>query len=280
MKKRNFLLAAAALASLTPFARAATYTTGDLILGFEEPGNSEDYVVDLGPASTFINLAASPGTTDITTADYSGAGLGNIAGDLSGQFGSTWYANSNTAGSNLQWGVFGSNGSGFSAKFGLPGNTLFETVAELTPGDGSTDPLEGSASFQSGINQNFASFTSVITGLSATGNSSYASFESSALANSWTGEDVSLAAFGGPIGIEQPTSGDYIGPTNSELDLYELTPSGSSAPATLLGDFTLTSSGQLDFTSAAAVPEPSTYATIGVGAAMLLFFRRRRPAQS
>jgi hypothetical protein len=114
--------------------------------------------------------------------------------------------------------------------------------------------------------------------LNATSNSAYAAFEASNLSTSWTGEDVSLAAFGGPSGIEQPDGGDFIGPTDSQLDLYELQPSSTSASATLLGDFTLSNSGQLNFT--AAVPEPSTYATIMLGAAVLLFFHRRHAAQA
>ena len=289
MKQTNILLlgvlAAAGLAFLAPAAHATgqvTYSSGDILLGFEEPGNGNDYIVDLGPASYFITLSQTPGTTDITTAAYSGAGLGNIDADLlstsgSGGFGASWYANSNTAGSNVQWGVFGDT-KGFGGNFGLPGNTLFETVAEQTPGGGSTAPAESSPSSQGSIASEFNSFASGFNNADATTNSTHATFQLTTGLTSWTANDPSLAAFGGPIGIEQPQSGSNIGPTNSQLDLYELIPTGdagSTGKGGELGDFTLTSTGQLEFTSA-AVPEPSTYAMVGLGAILLVFFRRNR----
>jgi hypothetical protein len=93
---------------------------------------------------------------------------------------------------------------------------------------------------------------------------------------SWSGQAPSTNAFGIGNGIEQ--NGIDNGPTNSELDLYELIPTdkGGTGTGTLLGSFELTSGGTLDFISAAAVPEPSTYAAIGIGAAFLLVFRRTR----
>ena len=285
MKKRNILpaglLAAAALATLAGRAQAQTVTAsaGDLLLGFNEPGVSNDYVVDLGPASYFETLASTPGTTDITTADYSGTGLGNIANDLSTVFGTSWYANSSTVGSNLQWGIAGATATHTGTPpFGIA-DTLFFTVGELTPGSGSTGPAAYAASTQDnpakaiiqGLDYNF-------TGLSDTSNSAYAAVESHSGSDYWSSYSPGLSAFGeAGVNIEQPTSGSYIGPTNSQLDLYELLPTnhGGTANGTELGSFTLTSNGDLNFTSAAAVPEPSTYAAVGLGAAFLLLFRRR-----
>jgi len=287
MKKRNILpaglLAAAALATLAGRAQAQTVTanTGDLFLGFNEPGVTSDYVVDLGPASYFLTLAATPGTTDITTSDFSGAGLGNIATDLSSVFGSSWYANSSSVGSNVQWGIAGTTTSKLSSSqvFGLPNDTLFFTAAELTPGSGSTGPAAKGTNAQNTIWTNINNFELNYTGENDTANSSHATVQASTQQDIWNVYNPQTNAFGANINIEQPTSGTYIGPTNSQLDLYELQPTdngGGSAPnGTELGSFTLTSSGQLDFTSAAAVPEPSTYATVGLGAAFLLLFRRR-----
>jgi len=280
------LLAGVAVALLAPSAHAQRvgFTNGDLVLGFEETtgpnSNSYDYEVNLGPASYFLTLAASPGTTDITTADFGGAGLGNIAADLangSKGFGSDWYENSSTAGDNVQWGVFGAILAA-SNNTGLAQNTLFETIAEQTPGQLSSAPGEGSPSSQQPQTSAFQSFSTTLGNGNDTANSDYGTFISNSSATSWSGENASSSAFNGPVGIEQPTSGTYIGPTNSELDLWELIPSGGTGyngNGTLLGSFTLDSSGNLDFTSA-AVPEPSTYAAIGLGAAFLLLFRRTR----
>src|ERR1700677_1187906 len=82
------LLAVAAGALLAPSARAQRvgFTNGDLVLGFEESTgdnpNSYDYEINLGPASYFLTLSQTPGTTNITDSDYAGAGLGSIATDL------------------------------------------------------------------------------------------------------------------------------------------------------------------------------------------------------
>jgi hypothetical protein len=285
MKKINILpaglLAVAALASLTAGAQAqtVTYNTGDLFLGFNEPGVSSDYVVDLGPESYFLTLAGSAGTTDITTSDYSGAGLGTISSDLSTVFGTSWYANNSTPGSNVQWGIVGAstNKRASSGVFGLPNDTLFFTVGELTPGSGSTGPTEKSTNAQDTLWNQITNFENGFSGQSDTSNSTVASVEASTLANNWSDANPGSNAFTSGLNIEQPTSGTYIGPTNSQLDLYELEPTdnGGTGTGKELGSFTLSSSGQLDFTSAAAVPEPSTYATIGIGAAFLLLFRRR-----
>jgi hypothetical protein len=279
MKKRNILLAAAALASLAAGAQAQTvnYSTGDLVLGFEEPGNADDYTVDLGSASYFINLASSPGTTNLTLDDPAyGGSLGNIDADLTNVFGSGWATNSSTLGDNVQWGVFGETGKVVSGVAGVPTNTAFLTFAETIPGFGSNAPSEGTNNAQEIWNTHFQTFTASVSG-SQTANSAYASISLASAGDSWSTGEPSGNAFTIGYGIEQPGSGTYIGPTNSELDLYELIPTneGGTGEGELLGDFTLNSSGDLSFTSA-AVPEPSTYASAGLGAALLLFFRRNR----
>ena len=292
MKKTKLLaaglVAAAAAAVLAPSARAQnSYQTGDLFIGFEEPGVSSDYVIDLGPANYFIGLAATPGTTDITTADPNhggGVGLGNIASDLSTVFGTSWATNSLTTGSNVQWGIIGATSNslggttGAGGTFGLPKNTLFETSAELTPGTQSSPLPTNTSGLQGGVNTAIIGFENNFSGSPQTGNSNYAEIQTVDAVNdpdSWTGNTPGSEAFGNHYSIEQPTSGNYIGPTNSVLDLYELKPQNGGTGVDL-GSFSLTSGGDLDFTSAAAVPEPSTYATIGIGAAFLVLFRRNR----
>jgi hypothetical protein len=277
MKKSNILsvglLAAAAAALLAPSAKAQNvYNAGDLILGFEKPGSSNNYVVDLGPASYFLTLSLTPGTTDITTA----LSLGNIAADLADPtngFGSGWATDSLTPGSNVQWGIIGATDP-FNGNFGLPASTLFETKGELVAGVQSTPPARHSSGLQGSDNtSNIVPFGNNFNGSAQTGNSNFAEFQNSSSTDNWSSANPSSNAFGTGNPIEQPASGNFIGPTTSVLDLYELKPGSGSG--TDLGSFNLDSAGNLDFTSA-AVPEPSTYAAIGMGAAFLLFFRRTR----
>lgn len=288
MKKTNILsagiLAVAAGVLLAPSARAqgtTTYTPGDLILGFEDqasPGNSYNYIVDLGPATEFTTLAQRlDATTNLTTT----LGLGNIAADLTTAFGSNWATNG-AIGTNVQWGVFGSSGNS-GPVLGIPEGTLFLTQAETTPGTQSAAPVEKSEHVQNGTIGEFISFVSSgfdnqPVASSTVGTIIPSSGTYSPGANSWTQQDPSSGAFGLSYGVEQlqDASNLHIGPTNSELDLYELLPTnnGGTGRGVDLGSLTLDSSGDLEFST--AVPEPSTYASIGIGAAFLLTFRRIR----
>jgi hypothetical protein len=142
------LLAVAAVALLAPSAKAQTvYTAGDLLLGFELPGNANDVVVDLGPATYYTGLAATPGVTNITTSQN----LGNLAGLLSSTFGASWATNNATQGTNVQWGVIGAS-SKTSIVLGLPKDTVFLTAAE-----GDVVPTESSASTQGTPTSQFTS---------------------------------------------------------------------------------------------------------------------------
>jgi hypothetical protein len=285
------IAAAAAGALLAPSARATgnvTYTQGDLLLGFEEPGASNNYVVDLGSPTEFITLSQSGATTNLNTT----LGLGNLAADLasSSGFGSGWYTPA-AFGSNVQWGVFGAiSGFGDSNLPSLQPDTLFETIAETTPGTRSLAPSEHNSSTQDNQSSLFAPFAQAgFNNSSATANSTVATFITASPPvnspyTSWSANDPSGNAFTLGYGIEQSQnpSNLYIGATNSRLDLYELIPTdeGGTGKAKDLGFFNLTSAGTLDFTGA-SVPEPSTYASIAFGAAFLLLFRRtRKPMRS
>lgn len=254
------------LLALAPAARASnTYTTGDLLLGFELSGNANDYVVDIGPASLYIN--AAPGSSfNVNTT----LGLGNLAADLSAVFGSGWATN--TGLSLVNWGIAGAT-SNTATTFGLPKNTLFFTVARDVPGTQTTPLAVLSNGQQTPIDSTFRSFASGFNGSDQTANSSFATIESAAAGNSWSAENPSSNAFGSGYDIEQGAAGTNIGPTNSVLDLYELQPAAGGGPGIYLGDFTLSSTGQLTFL---AVPEPSSLTALLGGAPALALFRPRR----
>jgi hypothetical protein len=280
MKKQLILAGSLAVATgvtlLVPSARAAAnvYTEGDLLLGFEKPGSSNNYVVDIGSFDHYIGIS---GTINITTT----LGLGNIAADLANSttgFGANWFVNSNSPGSNVQWGIIGGSNNSGPLTIGtqtVPKNTLFETFAEDTYGIQS-DPLQRhNNTGQNAVNGNIATVGLNFNGSAQTGNSTRAEFQTSTDATSWGAQNPSFAAFGNSFGIEQPASGPYIGPTNSQLDLYELTV--GSGNGTYLGSFTLDSSGNLFYSSSPlAVPEPASWSFVGVGAALLGMRRRRR----
>ncbi len=280
MKLRNILvrsiLAAGGAALLAPSAHATnvSYTTGDLILGFELPGNANNYLVDLGPASTFINATSAFNAT---------LNLGNLAADLSSNslFGSNWATNNATQGTNVQWGIIGATSNilggtnGVGGTFGLPKNTIFLTQAESSPGSGSAAPAETSQSAQGAWNSKIVPFASGLSSSSVTANSNFATIEAASGGQSWSANTPGLTAFGTAFNIEQPLSGSNFGPTNSALDLYELLPTnaGGDGQGKLLGTFTLSNSAALTYTPA---PEPASLGLLAFGSTLLGMVRFRR----
>ena len=192
------------------------------------------------------------------------------------KLGHEWFS-----GPNLQWGVLGATSNilggltGAGGTFGLPKNTLFLTQGETTLGVRATAPAEASASGQGVNNSQFIPVGTAFNGLPAAANSTVASWDT---AGDWSAGNPSFNAIGFSYGIEQPGSGSNAGPTNSALDLFELkaTNAGGSGSGVYLGTFSHDNSGNLNYVS--AVPEPSTYAAVGVGTAFPLPFHRvRRP---
>ena len=262
-------LALAAVLSTSAHAQVAGYNIGDLLIGFEQQNGSggvtaNDYVVDLGSASTFIG-ATSPLTFNLSTTNLTSA------------FGSAWATNTGT--SLVQWGVIGGSDLNNPLTLGsvtLAKNTLFYTQAEQTLGTHSTAPATLSNSGQKNVNGNIQQFAQDYQGTNpGVSGSVIASNDPngySALGN------PSLTGFGSGKNIEQPSSGTATGPTNSELDLYQLnnTTTTPGAKANLLGNFTLSSAGVLTYTAAAAVPEPSSYILAALAAATFVVLRRRK----
>ncbi len=287
MKLTKFTIAAAALAAtaiLTTSARAQVFpniNSGDLLIGFEQSGNASDYVVDLGQASTFAD-ATSPLQINLSTAD------------LSSVFTSSWASNSNGA-TNVQWGVVGNDQS---ASDSSSVDTVWFTQAETTPGTQSTAPTRGNTSALSAVSNKIQELESgaaanALENLEATSNTAgnfntttgdstgVGVIQTSGNSESWTSFSPGVYsggnAFGSGKNIEQLGTGNYTGPTDSVLDLYEDVPTATNGEsADFLGTLSLNSSGVLTF-DPAAVPEPSAYA-LGLTAVLMFLVLKRRKA--
>jgi hypothetical protein len=273
MKPNKLTYAALALAITailgTSAHAQATYNAGDLIIGFQQSGAGNSYEVDLGSVTQFINPSSSTLTFDLSVSD------------LSSDF-TSWNSDSQGA-TSVQWGVIGgsnksANGDlSLSGGVTLPADTLFYTIP------GSTAPTEKSSASQQTYLNNIAVLDSQFNGVTTTAGST-SNLQAVNIASSATGsfayENGTKDNFGlgGAINTAILTS-TSTGPISNALNLYELTPTNADVtqPTTLLGSFTLGSDGSLTF-DAAAVPEPSTYALMGLSTAFLIWRLRRKNA--
>jgi hypothetical protein len=271
MKRTKITTAALALAfaaalSTAAHAQLATYNEGDLLIGFEN-GGANNYIVDLGSASKFLDATSN-------------LSFSLSASDLASAFTSNWATTAN-----VQWGVIGGSDSTTSLTLGsdtLAKNTLFFTKGESTVGTQTTAPKVFTPAASNNDNSNIQSFANEFAStLTSAGSTAglQAVVESSTDSAGWTGNNPKTNAFQLGLNIEQPATGGATGATNSALDLYEAVPSTASpAPsAKYLGDFTLNSSGVLTFNvTAQSVPEPASYALAGIAIATFLVLRRRK----
>jgi hypothetical protein len=228
---------------------------GDLILGFEASGSSNDLEVDIGPYSQFLN-ATVPFQVTFGVVPGSSTVVNNLYSDLSSDFGASGAWVSNTS---LLWGVVG-----FLSN--EPASNSYDIFETQDAHD--TDPIENPG--YSGTRSDETPLNSVLSGLSSSANDGFsteAASISTGNANSWTSQGLS--------GVEQQDGDPAIGST---LNLFDLVPPGSSpngSDAADIGSFSLNSSGDLIFTPT-AVPEPATWLSIIGGGLLLGLFRRRR----
>lgn len=245
-------------------ASAFLYTPGDLLLGFRSTGTN-DFVVDLGPASQFYS--ATPGST-ISISQYSGSQLRSVvssldgltfsifgdvrtAGDPSHPMNSLWMsrARSGLDAQSTPWysqSLFAQGNAGSkidaiaSGAVTYSGTTAADPVRN-TPTAVTVDPLWDAGSA-----------LSYTIGIGDAGN----------LAGTFPGN------------IENTTpSGFAASGVAVRSDLYELIPgrdaTGNYPTGKYLGYFELTTDGGMSFT---AVPEPSSTAL--ASAALALFLGR------
>ena len=263
------LLALAGTALTMPSASATglPWSTGDLLFGLRALGGgatTTDYEVDLGNALNYL-----PGGGFATGAPVT-LSLGNIGTDFSNIYGSDWYTNSTT---DIQWSVAGSTQS--SADGSIGAYTLFATSASSTPGTsynpgssfGQHTPANDIAAMLGASGQGYGLGDSAGNGTQTlSANSSLGLIQSTSAPDSY----ASFQSGGFSYGKFTP----YVeGATTADLTLFEVVP-GTSSPVDL-GTFALSSGGDVTFTSA-AVPEPSTYAAVFLGAGVLILMGRRR----
>ncbi len=237
-----------------------SYNNSDLLLGFRTPGGTSDLLVDIGSVSLYTGAT---GPIAISGNYYTASQLTDAGLSLN----------------NLYFSVFGDVSPGYPTTYG-PYNTLWVTAPESVPGT-LTTPWAAQTSAQLATSRSrIESIGAGGTFLGATtspgsDNTATAIVTSDSFSQSG---DTSYAIGIGPNGnfqgnfgsnnnIENSTPGSFT--SGSVIsDLYEMRPNQGGL---LLGEFVLTSNGALTFNP---VPEPTTWATLGLGLLGLAGWRR------
>jgi hypothetical protein len=238
--------------SLNAFAQF-NYTQGDLLLGLRNPGSGNDMVVDIGAASLYIN-ASGPITvsgTYYTGGQFSASGL-----DIN----------------NLYFSVFGDTA----------GNTLWATANSTLPrhtaanqsiGGGQFEAIAAGAADNFGFNLQNSSSAIILPNNFSAGGGTDLSYTKGVLDPNFGVADFSYF----PVINEANTAAGFSsGASPVDLNLYELDPYSNNStqpPGTLLGSFQLAPDGALTFDP---VPEPASWAMVGVGMTALVAARRFR----
>ena len=245
MKFIIVLALAATAASSAKASQVPQYNNGDLLLGFYDysGGVTNDYVVDLGPISGF-NLSSN-----FTLS------LG-LSTDLAHVFGSNW----DTSG-NIYFGL--------AASYPLTAQVFASNPNAGTPW--TEAPAQGTPASQVADIGNAYSLSTQANGETYSAGLQQADSSN----NSWQSvASNGLQNFYGGLG--DGAISDVV--TNS-LEFDQVNVGSNGTPGTDLGSFSVSSAGNVSFTTA-AVPEPSTFAAVGLGIAVLAVARRRRRSQA
>jgi hypothetical protein len=257
------LLALAGTALVTASAKAqfsGTYTQGDFLLGFRATGGTgsgSDVLVDLGPLGNFQ-----------TPTTFSTPNLDSL---LVSTFGSGWFTRSD-----LLYGAAAAAQPGVDAN----GNTFYGTAPETVGGSESVlwprptisqaIQLKGKVNAEGQGYQNGSPTVSSPAIVQNTSDiNSYASYQPGGTTPNSGG--ISYAYFVPDIEASNPST--------TKLDVIQLVPTVGAPLGVDVGDITINGSGVVTFkpdSAEAAVPEPSTVATMVLGAGLLIAVMRWR----
>ena len=226
----------------------------DLVLGFQQSGNSNNVLLDVGDMSNYDALSAGT-IIDLT------AGASDLASFANGGLASGDLTNANLGGSGaIVFGAVASNGSG---------TALFAT--EVNPNASETVPPSATASNQASVLPNSWGNGTALNG----GDTQYSA---SIVGQSYSKDAGLNGLWAGALQASQatvPTSTGYV-----TLDLMDIPASGVSGSQTEVGWFTLTYGATSDTLTFEAAPEPKAYVLMGLASLVMVVMLRRRMIES
>jgi len=246
---KSAILAFAGLALVSQAAQAGVtthYTDGDFFIGFRLSGNTggSDYLVDLGRLDLSKSFTISGNSL--------GSALGNLGLDLKTTFGDAWYS---------------------TALFSVVG-TAPESLSDVYTTTAGTVFNNDSGNLQMMVH-NVWNMGGLYNGSTSTNNSNVGVVQSTTATYSYGDYQVDGNSGAGQyFGYFNDANESHA---NTGLAFMHLTDIDDGT-GTTLGTFSVASNGDVSFISSEAIPEPSTYAMLGVGAAGFIGMMRRRRA--
>ena len=243
MKKHllALLIAAGAISTASTQAQVANANPGDVILAFENASINKEYLVDLGAGSNLANFQSI-----------------NVGTDLATVFGSNWYNDQN-----LQFGLFGIN-------------TAKSAVWASTASGNNAFPIKSAGA----LSTTSTHFTAIIGNFNAD-LANGQGLTTGVLMNIGSGSDKGYSTFFGnnPTATAGSAFAVYnqslMTGINGTLDVFQTGNSAGSSVA--LFSSAAGSALQIDATGQ-VIPEPTTYALMGLGALFLVIAYRRKTA--
>ncbi|HUL51174.1 MAG TPA: PEP-CTERM sorting domain-containing protein [Candidatus Nitrosotalea sp.] len=253
---QSWLLGATGAAALATGLNAGpfVYNPQDLLVGFQSASGTSEFVADIGQASDFISGAAAGTTWDFSSQLGSAfSGLDGLSLSVSGDV--------RTSGSPTG-----------------PLNTLFVTQARTDINTPTTPWTQKSSLNQGNTGANIDTIANNTVAFSSANSAGPNNTATAVVMPKGTAYNAGMGDSGDYNGsfqgvVEGTTqTGFAAGSTPLRLDLYEMKPVNGS-PATFLGTLDFNPNGTMSFT---AVPEPSTWALLGIGGLMFVATRRFR----